>query len=226
MNFWNSSTKHWSQSKIQLTLSRRIVILGPSTWKVNTQPWFQQFVHLVRPRMTPSLIPAHQHLLQLPGTNLQHPIWNWLCLVAAILLDTSQERVCYLDFQLNPYQPTVSLVLDFLHTYELGLSNSAIGIQQSAISAIVEIPKSLQLGEYWLVSWFMKEIFQLKHAQTRYTKSWDIKNVLSYLKSLGPNDSLRLKQMTLKIAALLTIPDGQQIHTLYAQCYPHRPVPW
>ena len=187
MNFWNSSTKHWSQSKIQLTLSWRIVILGPSTWKVNTQPWFQQFVQLVRPGTTPPLIPADQHLLQLPGTNLQHPIWNWLCLVAAILLDTSQERVCYLDFQLNPYQPTVSLVLDFLHTYELGLSNSAIGTQQSAISAIVEIPKSLQLGEYWLVSWFMKEIFHLK--QTRYTKSWDIKNVLSYLKSLGPNGS-------------------------------------
>ena len=181
-------------------------------------------MQLVRPGTTPPLIPADQHLLQLPGTNLQHPIWNWLCLVAAILLDTSQERVCYLDFQLNPYQPTVSLVLDFLHTYELGLSNSAIGTQQSAISAIVEIPKSLQLGEYWLVSWFMKEIFHLK--QTRYTKSWDIKNVLSYLKSLGPNGSLRLKQMTLKIAALLTIPDGQQIHTLYAQCYPHRPVPW
>ena len=156
MNFWNSSTKHWSQSKIQLTLSRRIVILSPSTWKVNTQPWFQQFVHLVRPGMTPPLIPAHQHLLQLPGTNLQHPIWNWLCLVAAILLDTSQDRVCYLDFQLNPYQLTVSLVLEFLHTYELGLSNSTIGTQQSARSAIVEIPKSLQLGEYWLVSWFMK----------------------------------------------------------------------
>ena len=226
MNLWNSSTKHWSQSKIQLTLSRRIVILGPSTWKVNTQPWFQQFVQLVRPGTTPPLIPAHQHLLQLPGTNLQHPIWNWLCLVAAILLDTSQERVCYLDFQLNPYQPTVSLVLDFLHTYELGLSNSAIGTQQSAISAIVEVPKSLQLGEYWLVSWFMKEIVHLKHPQTRYTKSWDIKKVLSYLKSLGPNGSLRLKQMTLKTAALLTIPDGQQIHTLYAQCYPHRTVPW
>ena len=51
----------------------------------------------------------------------------------------------WLDFcnrrQLNPHQPTVSQVLDFLHTlYELGLSHSAIGTHQSAISAIVEIP--------------------------------------------------------------------------------------
>ena len=63
-----------------------------------TQPWFPQFVRLVKPGTTPLLIPAHQHLLQLPGTNSQHPIWDRLSLVAAILLGTSQQQDCHLTF--------------------------------------------------------------------------------------------------------------------------------
>ena len=113
-------------------------------------------------------------------------------------------------------QQTVSQVLDFLHTlYELGLSHSAIGTHRSAISAIVEIPGVPQLGEHWLVSRFMKGIFHLRPPQPRYTKTWDVNKVLSYLKSLGPNDSLMLKQLTLKTAALLTILGGRRIHTLH-----------
>ena len=118
--------------------------------------------------------------------------------------------------QLNPRQPTVSQVLDFLHTlYELGLSHSAIGTHRSAISAIVEIPGVLQLGEHQLVSGFMKGIFHLRPPQPRYTKTWDVNKVLSYLKSLGPNDSLMLKQLILKTATLLTILGGRRIHTLH-----------
>ena len=61
-----------------------------------TQPWFPQFVWLVKPGTTSLLIPAHQHLLQLPGTNYQHPTWDQLSLVAAILYGTSQQRNCHL----------------------------------------------------------------------------------------------------------------------------------
>ena len=109
-------------------------------------------------------------------------------------------------WQLNPYQPTVSHIVDFLHALsELGLSYSATGTHRSAISAMVEIPGVPQLGEHWLVSRFMKEIFHLRPPQPRYTKTWDVNKVSSYLKSLGPNDSLSLKQLTLKTAAFLTI---------------------
>ena len=90
----------------------------------------------------------------------------------------------WLDFcsrrQLNPHQPTVSQVLDFLHTlYELGRSYRAIGTRRSAISAIVEIPGVLQLGEHWLVSRFMEEIFHLRPLQPRYTKTCQQNIVLS-----------------------------------------------
>ena len=107
-------------------------------------------------------------------------------------------------------RPTVSQIIDFLYTlYELGLRCSAIGTHRSAISAIVEIPGVLQLGEHLLVSRFMKGIFHLRPAQPRYTKTWDVNKVLSYLKSLGPNHSLSLKQLPLKTATLLTILAGR-----------------
>ena len=73
---------------------RATVLVIVPCWQ--TQPWFSQFVWLVKPGATPLLIPAHQHLLQLPGTNCQHPIWDWLSLVAAILSGTSQQRDCHL----------------------------------------------------------------------------------------------------------------------------------
>ena len=69
------------------------LVIGPC-WQ--TQPWFPQFVRLVKPGTTPLLIPAHQHLLQLPGTNSQHPIWDQLNLVKAILPGISQQRNCHL----------------------------------------------------------------------------------------------------------------------------------
>ena len=169
-------------------------------------------MRLVKPGTTPLLITAHQHLLQLPVTILQHSISTQSA------YNTLVRR--WLDFcnrgQLNLHQPTVSQVLGFLHTlYELGISHSAIGTHRSAISAIVEIPGVPQLGEHWLVSRFMKGIFHLRPPQPRYTKTWDVNKVLSYLKSLGPNDSLTLKQLTLKTEALLIILGRRRFARLY-----------
>ena len=82
----------------------------------------------------------------------------------------------WLDFssrwQLNPYQPPVSQVIDFFYILcELGLNCSAIGTHRSEMSAILEIPGVSQLGEHWLVSRFVKEIFHLRPPQPRYTKT-------------------------------------------------------
>ena len=113
------------------------------------------------------------------------------------------------DTSLSTHAPATRNTL-----YELGVSYSAIGTHQSAISAMVEIPGVPQPGEHWLVSRFKKGIVHLRPPQPRYTKARNVGKVLSYLQSLGPNDSLNLKQLTMKTAALLTILEGRQIHTL------------
>ena len=74
----------------KLAQDRATALVIVPCWQ--TQLWFPQFVWLVKPGTTPLLIPAHQHLLQLPGTNYQQPIWDQLSLVAAILSGTSQQR--------------------------------------------------------------------------------------------------------------------------------------
>ena len=96
--------------------------------------------------------------------------------------------------------------------YELGLSYSAIGTHQSAIEEIPSVPK---LGEHWLMFRFMKRIFHLRPQQPRYTKTWNVDKVLSYLEGLESNGLLSLKQMTLRIAVLLTILAGRGIQTLH-----------
>ena len=77
------------------------------------------------------------------------------------------------------------------------------------------MPGVPQLGEHGLVSRFMKGIFHLKPLQPRYPKTWDVNKASSYLKSLGFNVSLSLKQLILKTSVLLTILAGRQIHTLH-----------
>ena len=177
-----------------------------SCWQ--TQPWFPQFVQLVKPGTTGTSQQRDCHLTSsrssehYVGSAYNAPVQRWL--------DFCNRR------QLNSQKPTVSQVLDFLHKlYELGLSHSAIETHRNAISAIVEIPGVPQLGEHWLVSPFMKGIFHLRPPQPRYTKTWDVNKVLSYLKSLGPNDSLTLKQLTLKTEALLIILGRRRFTRLY-----------
>ena len=119
---------------------------------------------------TPTPAPATRNKLLTPNLGLAQSgsrYFVWHLPTAGLSPDVAQiisTQLAYntpvrrwLDFcnrrQLNPHQPTVSQVLDFLHTlYELGISHSAIGTHRSAISAIAEIPGVSQLGEHWLVS--------------------------------------------------------------------------
>ena len=240
---------------IKLAQDPAIALVIVICWQTN--PWFPQFVRLVKPVATPQLIPAYQHPLQLPRTNLQHPIWDRLSLVAAIFSGTSQQRDCHptsprssehhgwsahsqktthhwwLDFcntrQCNPYQPTVSQLLDFLHLFcKLGLSCSAIWIHQSAISAIV-IPGVPQLGKHWLLVGVSIYERNLSHETSAtkinqdmgcqqsivlFEKSWT-KWITQFEATDIENSSFvdNLSWMT-------------NSYTTYFQCYTHGPVPW
>ena len=61
----------------------------------------------------------------------------------------------------------------------------------------------------------MKGVFNLRPPQPRYSKMWDINKVLLYLKELGRNEDLTLRQIALKTAMLLSILVGRRLHTLH-----------
>ena len=112
--------------------------------------------------------------------------------------------------------PIVSEVFDFLHAlFAQGLGYSAIKSHGSALSSILQVPGVERIGEHDLVSWFMKGVFNLRPPQPRYSKIWDINKVLLYLRCLGRNEDLTLRQVTLKTAMLLSILAGTRLHTLH-----------
>ena len=61
------------------------------------------------------------------------------------------------------------------------------------------------VGQHPLVSRLVKGVFNARPPIPRYSSTWDVQIVLNYLESLGNNDTLSLKQLTLKTAFLMAI---------------------
>ena len=61
------------------------------------------------------------------------------------------------------------------------------------------------MGEHPLVSRVLKRAYNSRPPLPRYNTFWDVGVVLQYIKRLGQNSSLTLKQLTLKTAMLLAL---------------------
>ena len=57
-------------------------------------------------------------------------------------------------------------------------------------------------GQQALVK-LVKGIFELRPVLTKYSRIWDIKQVLNYLKSMGSSVSISLRMLTLRLTMLL-----------------------
>ena len=68
------------------------------------------------------------------------------------------------------------------------------------------------IGQHALVTRLMKGIYNSRPPAPRYTSSWDVGQVTSYLKSLGPSPSL--KHLTLKLAMLMALVDATELAAL------------
>jgi hypothetical protein len=62
----------------------------------------------------------------------------------------------------------------------------------------------------------MKGVIETKPSLPRYTKTWDVNIVITYLDALGPPDGLTMKVLTYKVVMLLALLSGQRCETLYA----------
>ena len=61
----------------------------------------------------------------------------------------------------------------------------------------------------------MKGVFERRPSLPRYTSTWDVNIVLSYIKSLSVNALLPLKDLSHKLACLLVILSGQRVQTIH-----------
>ena len=60
----------------------------------------------------------------------------------------------------------------------------------------------------------MKGIFNLRPALQKYHTTWDPDIVLKYLEKWHPSDKINIKQLTLKVSALLILLSNRRGHTL------------
>ena len=78
---------------------------------------------------------------------------------------------------------------------------------RSAISSNHETVDGFVIGKHPMMAKFMKGVFSLRPPVPKYFVTWDVRQVLDFLKTWAPAESLSLKQLTLKLvmpAALIT----------------------
>ena len=85
---------------------------------------------------------------------------------------------------------------------------------RSALSAVVLPRHGISVGSHPIVRRYMNGVFNLRPPRPRYRATWDVTVVLNYLRSLGPNESLTLKNLTMKLVTLISLISGQRCQTL------------
>lgn len=107
-------------------------------------------------------------------------------------------------------------MLSFLtDLFEAGLGYSAINTARSALSSVILMSDKSTIGTHPLVVRFLKGVFELRTPMPRHSKIWDVGDVLKYFKTLPDNAQLSLKDITLKVSALLLLASAQRVQTLH-----------
>lgn len=88
--------------------------------------------------------------------------------------------------QVDLLHPSLTSFVEFLtHLHNLGLAYRTICSHRSAISQSLPPLSGVPLGEHLLVSRVMRGIFNTNPPRPRYSSTWSVGTVTSYLKSLG-----------------------------------------
>lgn len=106
----------------------------------------------------------------------------------------------------NSVSTSIARICDYLTKLYLGgWQYSTINTHRSAIS-MTHIPiDGIRVGSHYLVKRLMKGIFNKRPPLPRYVFTWPVGTVFKYLKSLGRNEDLPLKLLSMKTAILVAL---------------------
>lgn len=120
--------------------------------------------------------------------------------------------------QIDYIQNSVKPILHFLtELFELGLSYSSLNTARGALSALGISVDKYSIGQHPLIIRLMKGVFNIRPSRPRYQSTWDVNQVLLYLRKLSPVKYLSLKDLTLKLTfliALINAARSQSIHLM------------
>ena len=119
--------------------------------------------------------------------------------------------------KVNPLCGTITNGIDFLVTpYKRGLACSSLNTARCALSTVILLPNGNTFGNHPLVTRLMKGVFESRPTLPRYNSIWNLSTVLDFIKTLGPNEELRLINVTLKCVTLVALLSGQRCQTIHA----------
>ena len=119
--------------------------------------------------------------------------------------------------KVNPLCGTITNGIDFLgKQYKCGLTYSSLKTARCALSIVILLPNRNTFGNHPLVTRLMKGVFELRPTLPRYNSIWNLSTVLDFIKALGPNEELSLKNVTLKCVTLVALLSGQRCQTIHA----------
>ena len=116
--------------------------------------------------------------------------------------------------KINPLQATVGQLAGFLaRQLKRGLEYSTINTYRSAISAFHPSIAGIPVGQHPRIKQLLKGVFNRNPPAPKYLVTWNVDIVLKYLKNMGPNTRLNIKQLSLKLAMLMALTSAS-IHNL------------
>ncbi|KAI8480797.1 hypothetical protein Bbelb_414820 [Branchiostoma belcheri] len=211
---------------------RAQVILIAPVW--DTAVWYPVLLEMVVEE--PILLPQHEHLLIQVESGLPHPegsklqlaAWhvcgdNMRCTAFRQRAGTQRQYSSAWDKwsswcrgrDLDPVCAPLSQVLEFLLSqHERGLQYRTVNVYRSAISSTHLPLEGRPLGEHPLMRRFMKGLFELRPPLPKYSFTWDVRQVLDFLRRWSPANSLSLRQLTLKLAMLVALVSAGREQTL------------
>ena len=115
-------------------------------------------------------------------------------------------------------QPSVGARVDFLAMlYEKGLSYSSINTARCALSAILDPDGAscTTFGQHPDIKRFMKSTFQCRPTLPRNSKTCNVNIVLQHIISMDDSNNLPLKDVTMKLAMLVSLTTAQRRQSLH-----------
>ena len=116
--------------------------------------------------------------------------------------------------QIGPFQSSVAHVVNFLaEIHQNGLKYST-HVYISAVSAYHPQVDDVKVGQHPLVQQFMKGAFNMRPPQPKCSETWDVSRVLRHIKTMGKNEGISLKDLTLKLTMLAALTMANWAHEL------------
>ena len=121
----------------------------------------------------------------------------------------------------DPFSAPLGSFLAFLaHQFALGREYRSLNVYRSAISSTYLPVDGFPIKQHPLVSRLLKEVFNSRPPQPKYSGTWDISLVLDYLSTQGKSDSLTLSLLTKKLAMQLALVSAQRSSDLVTLSLP------